>query len=143
MYTADDFPGAGNIPWQLLIRARYAFEIDAVLASVVVARVGALTSVDVARKLVDAAGVKAGGDKAEPGAVLGALRATLDFDDWCGTNWPRRWPPKPRGRDFDDLSDPIVPLVAERALELLTAGGSPDLQGSLGQVLAEVGGIAH
>ncbi|WP_148616463.1 hypothetical protein [Nocardioides rubriscoriae] len=143
MWDPDNFPGADSVPWQLLIRARFTHEIDAVLASVVVSRVGAVTSVDVARRLVDVARVKAGGEKAEPGVVLAAVRGLLEFDEWCGTGWPRRWPPRPKGHDFDDLMDPVAVLVMERAAELVSVAGSPDLQGGLGAALGELGGFGR
>jgi hypothetical protein len=70
-----------------------------------------------------------------------ALSAAADFDDWwCGTPWPRHWPPKPHGV-FDDFADPITSLVVEQALGMVKAGGSDALQKSLGDVLAEVGGL--
>ena len=73
MWDSDNFPGADNVPWQLLIRARFAHEIDAILASVVVARVGAVASVDITRQVAAVAqGVIAAergeGDRGHQGA---------------------------------------------------------------------------
>lgn len=141
MWTPEDFPGADHVPWQLLIRARFAHEVDAVVASVALSRVAALTSVDVARTLVETAGVTAGRDKASPETVLTAMNAVLDFDDWCGTV-PRPWP-WPRRRGFEELSDPLAGLVAEQAHGLVMTAGSPELQASLGSVLAEVGNVGR
>ena len=36
MFNPDDFVSARDIPWQLLIRAKYTYEIDALIASTVV-----------------------------------------------------------------------------------------------------------
>ena len=143
MWDIDHFPGADHVPWQLLIRARYAHELDAVLASVVVARVGAVASVDITRQVASVAqdAITADREKVTAATKVRAMSAAADFDDWwCGTPWPRHWPPKPRGV-FDDLSDPIAGLVIEQALTMVRAGGSEALQKSLGEVLAEVGSL--
>jgi hypothetical protein len=143
MWDPENFPGADNVPWQLLIRARFAHEIDAVLASVVAARVGAVAPVQVAARVVEAALHARGADieKVTAATKVRALSAAADFDDWwCGTPWPRHWPPKPHGI-FDDLGDPIAPLVIEQALAMVRAGGSEALQKTLGEVLAEAGGL--
>ena len=142
MWDAEHFPGVNNVPWQLLIRARYAYEIDAVLASVVVARVGEVASASIGRKVAEVAqeAVTAEREKATSTGRLRALSAVADFDDWCGNSWPRPWPPKPHGV-FDDVSDPITELVIEHALTMVRSGGSEALQKTLGDVLAEVGGL--
>ena len=143
MWDPDNFPGADNVPWQLLIRARYAHELHAVLASVVVARVGAVASVGITRQVAAVAqdAVTADREKVTAATKVRALSAAADFDDWwCGTPWPRRWPPKPHGV-FDDLSDPIAGLVIEQALTMVRAGGSEGLQKALGEVLVEVGAL--
>lgn len=142
MWDPDNFPGADNVPWQLLIRARFVHELDAILASVVVARVGAVASVEITRKVAEVAAQAVGAEreKVTAGTKVRAVSAVADFDDWCGTPWPRRWPPKSHGV-FDDLSDPMAGLVIEQALSMVRAGGSEALQKSLGEVLAEVGGL--
>ena len=142
MWDPDNFPGADNVPWQLLIRARFAYQLDAVLASVVVSRVGAVASVDITRQVAEvaASGVTGQREKATASGKVQTMAALADFDDWCGTNWPRPWPPK-KNNVFDDLSDPIAGLVIEQAHATVLAGGSADLQKSLGQALAEVGGL--
>jgi hypothetical protein len=143
MWDPENFPGADHVPWQLLIRARFAHELDAVLASIVVARVGAVASVDVARKVAAVAqdAITPDREKVTASGRMRALSAAADFDDWwCGTPWPRHWPPKPHGV-FDDFADPITSLVVEQALGMVKAGGSDALHKSLGDVLAEVGGL--
>ena len=143
MWDPDNFPGADNVPWQLLIRARFAHELDAILASVVVARVGAVASLAITQQVAAVAQdvITAEREKATAATKVRAMSAAADFDDWwCGTPWPRHWPPKPHGV-FDDLSDPIAGLVIEQALTMVRSGGSAALQKSLGDVLAEVGGL--
>src|SRR4051794_12644249 len=116
MWDPEHFPGVDNVPWELLIRARYAHEIDAVLASVVVERVGAVASVEITRKVAEVAmgAITLQSEKATSETAVRALSAVADFDDWCGTKWPRPWPPKKNGV-FDDLSDPMAVLVIEQA----------------------------
>jgi hypothetical protein len=142
MWDPDNFPGADNVPWQLLIRARFVHELDAVLASVVVSRIGAVASYEMTRQVAEVAGkaVTAEHVKVTANGKLRAITAAWEFDDWCGNGWPRPWPPKKHG-SFEDLSDPITTLVFEQALEMVRAGGSEGLQKSLGEVLAEVGGL--
>ena len=141
MWDPDNFPGADHVPWQLLIRARYVHEIDAVIASYVVARIGAVASAELTYKVAEAAAQARTAEpvKATASSKVSALSAAAEWDDWkCGTV-PWHWPPKPRG--FDDLSDAVLPLVLERAAAFVRAGGSEQLQGSLGAVLNELGGV--
>ncbi len=140
MWDPEHFPGADNVPWQLLIRARFVHEIDAVLASTIVAHVGAVASVEATRVVATAAqkAIVASREKATPEQRTLAFDAAIDWDDWCGTGWPRRWPPRPK-LGFDDLSDPVAELVIGKALELVKAGGSEQLQKTLGEALLEVG----
>lgn len=143
MWDPEHFPGVDNVPWQLLIRARFVRELDAVIASTVVQAVGQVASAEAARTVGAAAqkamsaGVR---EPATPEQRTGAFDAALDWDDWCGTGWPRRWPPRPK-LGMDDLSDPVADLVIGKAFELVANGGSEALQKTLGQALAEVGGL--
>lgn len=142
MWDPENFPGADNVPWQLLIRARFVHEVDAVLASVVVSRVGSVASVEVVRRLTEAAGQGLARDfeRTSSSGRVRALSAAADFDDWCGTPWPRPWPPR-RNPAFDDLADPVMPMVVAQAHRLVMSGGSEALQKSLGEALVEVGGL--
>ena len=139
MWDIDNFPGADHVPWQLLIRARLVDEIDAVLASAVVRRVSAVASSKVAHAVATAAEAGIVGGIREPATAeqrVAAFDAALEFDDWCGTPWPHRWPgPKPK---FDDLFDPMAEVVFGRALDLVQNGGSEALQKTLGSALAEL-----
>jgi hypothetical protein len=155
MWDIDHFPGADKVPWQLLIRARYAHEIDAVVASHVVNTVaGALprqTAVQFARNATRA--VAAGSrEPVERETGARALIAFAEFDDWCGTMWPRwpRWPfpfpfpgpwPDPRELDESFILDPITVLTLDRAREFVEAAGSPEFQKNFGAALDEVAGL--
>jgi hypothetical protein len=135
----DQDTDLSHIPWQLLIRARTVSEIDAVVSSVVLARVAEVASVEVTRKVAVAASEAAGAssERASAEQVVAALVAAADFDDWyCGTVPHRPWPR--RGDLLDDISDPIASIVLEGARRLVGAGGSEALQKTLGQALAEV-----
>lgn len=140
MWDIDHFPGAENVPWPLLIRARLVHELDAALASTVVRQVSLVASKKVSRVVAAAAHEAVAGGNREPATAeqrISAFDAVLDFDDWCGTPWPHRWPgPRPH---FDELSDPIAEVVIARAAELVRRGGSEELQKTLGSTLAELG----
>jgi hypothetical protein len=139
MWDADNFPGAENVPWQLLIRARLVREIDAVLASAIVSQVGAVASKKVTHAVAMSAQAGIAGANREQASTeqrVAAFDAALDFDDWCGTSWPHRWPPRPKG--MDDLADPITEVVLGKALELVRLAGSEELQKTLGSTLAEL-----
>jgi len=139
MWDIDHFPGADHVPWQLLIRARLVRELDAALASTIVRQVSTVASDKVTHTVMRAAydGIASGNREEASGEQrLAAFDATLDFDDWCGTPWPHRWPgPRPH---LDNLSDPIADLVLGKALELVRRAGSEELQKSLGSTLAEL-----
>ncbi|QEO10587.1 hypothetical protein [Protaetiibacter larvae] len=142
MWDPEHFPGADNVPWQLLIRARFAFEIDAVIASQIVHALAevlptkAVVQLSRAATQAVAAGSRA---KVAPETTLGALSAAADFDDWCGTTWPR-WPfPWPGPRRFEDLVDPIAVLTIDQARTFLGAA-SPEFQKGFGAALDDIAG---
>ncbi|MFL6060167.1 MAG: hypothetical protein ACJ72E_02975 [Marmoricola sp.] len=133
-YTIEDMPA--YVPWQLLIRARYVHEIDALIASTVIENIGRVAGSQVTRTLVEAA--HAAGH-AEPQAATPEQRvAALEaIDDWerCGTRYPHWWPPH-HHLGFDDLSDPVVVVLQARAFDLVRAVGSERLQQTLGSALS-------
>lgn len=134
-YTIDGMPD--YVPWPLLIRAKFVHEIDAVLASIIIERVGQVASAAVTRKLVEAAHAGVGKVEAKVATAeqrVMALNAVLDWDDWCGTPWPRHWPPH-HGLGFDDVSDPITTVLKAKSLDLVKVAGSEHLQVSLGAAL--------
>src|SRR6218665_299279 len=143
MWDPEHFPGADHVPWQLLIRARFVYELDAVIASHVVHALGqVLPAKAVAEFAHLATRVVAASphDKVGQESAFAALSAYADFDDWCGTKWPR-WPfPWPGPRRFDDLVDPIAITTLAHAKEVVSAAGSPELQKGLDSALDELAG---
>jgi hypothetical protein len=138
MWTQDDFPGAQSVPWQLLIRARYADEIDALIASTVVRAVAVVASRDLTQKVAEAAvsGVRASkaGVEASDSQRVAFLSAAADWED--GGICPPWWPwHGPRPHYVDEISDPLVSVVLQRAGALVAAGASDALKKSLGGVL--------
>ncbi len=140
MWTPDDFPGADNVPWQLLIRARFAHEIDAIVGSIVIKAVERVAAADVVTKVAQVANESVKGrDPVKTGSrqILAALVAADDFDDWCGTPWPH-WPGPPRPKWFEEFGDPMFQVVVSRAADFVNAAGSPQLKDSLGGLLGEI-----
>ncbi|AYF98584.1 hypothetical protein [Protaetiibacter intestinalis] len=138
MWDPEHFPGADNVPWQLLIRARFTHQLDAVIASQVVRVLATVLPAKSAVALSHAATAAVASvprEKAGAEGTVRALSAYDDFWDWCGTKWPRPFPP----RRFEDFSDPFVVLAIEKAREFVGAG-SPELQKGLGAALDEVAG---
>lgn len=138
MWTIDDFPGANNVPWQLLIRARYVHEIDAVVASLVFNQVAAVASTEIAAHVAEAGRRTVHtSDRATAEQKLTAMSAIMDWDGpVCGTRYPGWWHHGP-GPRFEGLSDPIAGVAFARAAELVNRAGSEELQKSLGSVLTE------
>ncbi|SOD73748.1 hypothetical protein SAMN05892883_2979 [Jatrophihabitans sp. GAS493] len=146
MWDVDSFPGAGNVPWQLLIRARYSYQVDAVVASAVQHAVGQVASVKVVEEIARAASLAAAQSASEAPKASGeqrgsAIVALFDFDDFCGTYWPH----KPRPHYVEEFGDAAVSAVLPAAAELVRLAGSDVLQKTLGAALAEVSGsqLAH
>jgi hypothetical protein len=137
MWTPDDFPGADNVPWQLLIRARFAHEIDAVIASLIVNQVGGKLGTKRAVQLARAGTVQHSKEAATSEQKVAVLGLLADWDgEICPKNWPFRWPPRKRG--FEELDDPITVIGLGRGLELASLG-SAELKDQLGSVLNEIG----
>jgi len=140
MWSQEDFP-TGNIPFQLLIRARYVHEIDAVVGSVILKTLEDVASREVAVAVSTAANAAVFGrhdEKVDAEHALSAMSALADFDDWCGTYWPRWRGPRPHR--FDGVDDPIASVILSRAADLVGVAGSETLQKSLGGVLGELAG---
>ena len=137
MWAPDDFPGADSVPWPLLIRARYAHEIDAVIASRLVGRLAPALGLSKAVRLAEVARVQRSDEPATAEMKVNALSAIADWEDGeiCPRNWPRGWPPKRRG--FEELDDPLVSLALEASLEVIRAA-SPSFQEQVGAMVKEI-----
>lgn len=135
MWTSEDFPGADNVPWQLLIRARFAHQVDAVVASTVVRTMShyaddraadhiakvALAAVERSRQV---------GQELSPEDRVLMLERVADWDgDICPPWW--RWPWPPRPRRLEDINDPLVYEALSRVLTFAKAVGSDVLNESL------------
>jgi hypothetical protein len=144
MWDPEHFPGADHVPWQLLIRARYQFEVDAVVASVIVRNITALGTANIADEVAVAATKAVAASREANGRkkvtkVGAAMSIVGEFDDWCGTRWPRPWPWPGPGPRFEGL-DPLVIVLADRAIGVLDAVGSPQLQEGLKDTLGNIAG---
>jgi hypothetical protein len=139
MWNQDDFQGANQVPWQLLIRARYTYEIDALIASTVVRAVATAGSQELTEKVAEAA--LAGVEASERGVRASAEQRTAFLDaaaDWEDGICPPWWPGHgPRPHYLDGLADPISVIVLASAATLVAQGASPALQASLGSVVGQ------
>lgn len=128
-----EFQDIGKVPWQLLIRARTAAELDAVIATTVVSAISEVGSRGLTQRVAKAAiaGVSKSQTPAEPTSRTAVIDAAADFDERCGNGL--RWPPRPR-HIVDELGDPAVYTVLTAARELVKAG-SDELQEALGSAL--------
>lgn len=138
MWTSEDFPGADHVPWQFLIRARYQFELDSAIASMVVRAAERVAPRALALDIAKAAfeGSRFGGrDEAPAEQRIAVLSMVADWDgELCPRWWPWPWP-GPRRDDLLDIGDPLTTIVLERALALVEAGGSEQLAKTLGAAL--------
>ena len=157
MWTPEDFPGADNVPWQLLIRARFVRDVDAFVATAVVGQVARVASLDVATKVAQGAAEAMRGMPAEKlgrAARSDVFGAVADFIDICPPwppwprprPWPWPWPgpwPWADGREnpFEQIGTPYEGIVLQGALDLVARVGSPQLQEQFGGVLKELGGF--
>lgn len=145
MWTPDDFPGAGNVPWALLIRARYADEIDAIVGHTVVASLAPLMAKQRASHLAATIGKVTSGDggtRVELGAEqrIAALGAFADWDgEICPVRWPWPWPWPPRPRWFRDLDDPALTLALDGVSRLVKGAGSQGLAAAVEEAVGHGG----
>src|SRR4051794_4495486 len=130
-----EFQDIGNVPWQLLIRARTAAELDAAIAVAIVSAVSEVGSRDLAERVVKAAvaGVtpRSSQGPLEATARVAAIDAAAEFEERCGNGL--KWPPRPRHL-VDIYGDPSLVTVLSAARGLLEAG-SDQLRQSLGESL--------
>lgn len=140
MWDVDNFPGAGNVPWQLLIRARVQREIDAAVATAVTRIVGQCASAHVAARVARAAveGVSGGPVRSEPTSSdqrANAIVKLIEFDDYCGTGVRQFHPPHPHGSWLDEFGEASAAVVLPAAVDLVRAVGSDHLVATLGAAL--------
>ena len=136
MWTQDDFPGADKLPWQLLIRARFVDEIDAIVAHTVVRTLAPLMAKDRARNLAGVAAKAVATDGAKRVEVSGDQRMSAlgAFADWDGEICPRWWPRPPfppRRRWYGEFDDPAIVLALGAVQALVKGAGSDHLADAL------------
>ena len=139
MWSSEDFPGADQVPWPYLIRARYQFEVDAVIASMV-ARAALIVAprgfgAKIAKAAVESTRFGGGREEAPAERRVAMLNLVADWDgDLCPK--PRPWP---RFDELTEIGDPSIVIVLERAMALLEVAGSEQLQKALGSALEQGG----
>lgn len=139
MWSSEDFPGARNVAWPYLIRARYQLELDAAIASIITRAVLQVAPREfgqlVARAAVEAIGFDGASEEAPPGNRLNLL---TQLAEWDGELCPRppRWP---HFDELDEIGDAFQVVVLQRAAELLRIAGSDQLQKVLGGALERGG----
>jgi hypothetical protein len=151
--SAEGWPDRGDFPYRLLIRIRTISHGDAVVASLISSRVGAVVPLDAATNLTAVArkatlasrDLHADRPLPDPGSYLSGVEAFIDWDDICPPFWP--WPrppwwpwPGPRPDEFVGDpgpwswlagQDPAGVVIIDQALQLLKASSSEELQNAL------------
>lgn len=140
MWTQDDFPGADKVPWQLLIRARFVDEIDAIVAHTVVQALAPLMSKERAHNLAGVAAKAALTDRAERVELdidqrMTGLSAFCDYDDELCPRWWPGPPFPPRKRWFGEFDDPAILLALDSVQALVRGAGSEQLGKALEGVI--------
>jgi hypothetical protein len=148
----DGWPDTGTVPWQLLIRIRYSYQVDVLIAAVtqraVVPGLPEQIGGTFARTVTAIAARAVSVGRAEQQELVtdrlgGLARSLADFDDFCGT-WPR--PHWWLGGDPDVDPDPQpwrqgglaeVAVIIDAASRLVMDVGSADLRRSLGVTLED------
>lgn len=103
MAQIDGWPDVDGLPWEEIIRIRYEYEIDVLVATAVqravtpgLAREAAVlfarATTAAAARAVQAAGA-ASPSSVGADSVLALARALDEFGDWCGTKPRYRWVP--------------------------------------------------
>lgn len=140
MWLPEDYPG-GNVPWQLLIRARYADEVDAIVGHIFLRSVGPLMAKERVRNLAATMAKLVavdGGKRVELGADqrIVAFGAFAEWDgDICPVRWPWPWPWPPRSRWLRDFDDPAINLALDAGLKLVNGAGSQEFAEAIEQAV--------
>lgn len=149
MWTQDNFPGADKVPWQVLIRARYQDEIDAVVAHSVLVGLAPFLSKDNAYRLAKMAAEvtqRDGSKRSElkPDRKLAALDSFVEWDGDICPPWPRRWPLPwpptpwpPAPFRFDDFDDPALSLAVDAAHSLLRGAASEHVREQFREIIGK------
>jgi hypothetical protein len=145
MADDGDRSDGGTVPWQLLIRIRYVYQVDVLVAAAaqraIVPALPEQLGATFARTVtaIAARAVSVGRTEQRELAeerVVGIARALDDFDTWCD-----RWR---GGQDAEGGQHPWresgraeVAVIVDAALRLVMEIGSPDLRRTLGVALED------
>jgi hypothetical protein len=159
MAEDGDLPDTGTVPWQLLIRMRYVYQADVLVAAATqravvpalpesIGRAFARTVTAIAARAVSVGRTEQrelGDDR-----VVGVARALDEFGNWCGT-WPQHQcrdefavrmesgaEPEPAlSSPWRESGLAEVAVIVDAALRLVMEVGSPDLRRTLGVALED------
>lgn len=127
--------------WQLIIRARYEAELDALVASIAAGAVAQVAPREMALKVAEVAFASVREERAAAPATPESRFAALEVvADWDGDLCPRIPWPRPHYADVEEVGDPMLNLVLTRASTLVDRAGSDQLRGTLGSVLRGLNG---
>lgn len=146
MLNSDgDWSDTDGLPIELVIKMKYAYQLDAITAGIILKRIAPLLPAKQVEKFAGtmvgtAARIARSGstERTEVSAeqILETARAIADFDDLCPPPppWPWPWPwrnakPEPEPWRIWGLAE--VALVIPAAVDLITAIGSRQLQEAL------------
>lgn len=145
----DGWSDVQGVPWPLLIRIRYTYHVDVVVAAVIQRAIAprlpehlgqafARAATSIAARTVTVGRVE---QREFAGEQLGRLaRALADFVGWCGTPWPHRSPvgPDPDPHPWWEGGLAEVAVIIDAANRLVQEVGSADLRRSLGPALDDL-----
>lgn len=146
MFDDDGWPDVQGVPWQLLIRIRYTYQVDVLVAAVtqraVAPRLPEQLGLAFARVVTSIAARTVTVGRVEQreftsGQLAGLARALSDFDEWCGTPWPHHGP-EPETHPWREGGLAEVAVIIDAANRLVQQVGSSDLRRSLGPALDDV-----
>lgn len=127
--------------WQLIIRARYEFELDAMVATLVARSMAEVAPREIAAKVTATAFAAVQHEEVRTPAPPTSRLAALDLvADWDGDLCPRIPWPRPHHDDVEELGDPMFSVVLARSIALVSRAGSEQLRGALGGMLGELAG---
>jgi hypothetical protein len=145
MADDGDRPDGGTLPWRLLIRLRYIYQVDVLVAAaaqraivpVLPEHLGgtfARTVTAIAARAVSVGRTEQ--RELADDRVVGIARALDDFDTWCG-----RWRDEPDAESepnpWRESGRAEVAVIVDAALRLVMEVGSPDLRRTLGVALED------
>lgn len=147
MLDDDGWPDVQGVPWQLLIRIRYTYQVDVLVAAVIQRAVAprlpeqlgvgfARVATSIAARTVTVGRVEQ--REFTSAQLAGLARALSDFDEWCGTPWPHHITADPDPHPWREGGLAEVAVIIDAANRLVQQVGSADLRRGLGPALDDV-----